>query len=802
MNFDGDAFISYSPLDNVALKEGGKGWIANLHRALEARVGQLLGKQPAIWRDPKLSGNDSVEDAQYERLRHVAALVSVVSPAYVKSDSAKRELVEFWKAAEAQGGVRLGDKDRVFKVLKTPVPREKEALELQSLHPYEFFKLDPETGRVRELDEIFGPTAQTDFWFKLDDLAHDICSVLEILENPQPTFRSAPVAETQAIYLAETTSDLREKRDAIKRDLLQHGYVVLPSRTLPLVVSSVGAAVRADLARCRMSIHLVGKSYGLVPEGADLSLLEIQNELAIERGKNGGFSRLLWIPMGLRVEDERQRMVIEQLRMDPRMQAGADLLETSLEDLRTEIMNRLKVSKEPSPSVDGNVAKIYLMYDQRDTEAITPWADFLFEQGLEVIRPMLGGDEAEIREFHEDNLRSCDGALIFYGAANECWLRRKLAELRKSAGYGRVGPMPEVAIVLIPPKSTEKEWLKTHEAGIIRQWEGLSPDSMGPFVSGCLRHHNEPRSVLIDDEETLPAKPPRVEIGTKIGRYEIIAPLGVGGMGEVYRARDHKLDCDVAIKIIRAGLLANEGTRSRFRKEAMALARLRNSQRIAVIYDVGQQAGMDYIVMECVPGETLAEKLRSGSLRENEVVSIGVQIAEALEEAHLQSIVHRDLKPANIKVTTKDQVKVLDFGLAKFVVATTSFPETQSPIGTVSYMSPEQLRGESVDARTDLYALGNVLFEMAAGRKPFQEDSMGRLIDAILHQPPTHLRALNPRLSADLDRIVAKTLEKDRELRYQSAADLRADLTMLMRNAPMANPSNSASLRKDPDSTL
>ena len=300
-------------------------------------------------------------------------------------------------------------------------------------------------------------------------------------------------------------------------------------------------------------------------------------------------------------------MVIEHLRMDPRMKNSADLLETSLEDLRTEILDRLKNFKESVPPASGNVARIYLMYDRRDTATIAPWADYLFERGLEVIQPMFEGDEAEIREFHEDNLRTCEGVLIFYGAANECWLRRKLSELRKSAGYGRVNPLRKVAIVQIAPRSPEKERFKTHEAEIIPQWEGFSPDRLASFVSGCLPPDPESAFVRSNSSDESTQTP---WIGRKLGPYEIVARLGAGGMGEVYRARDHRLDCDVAIKILRSGPLANEDAQRRFSEEGRALARLRYSQHIAVIHDIGQEAGVNYLVMEYVPGETLTSSWR------------------------------------------------------------------------------------------------------------------------------------------------------------------------------------------------
>jgi hypothetical protein len=486
MNFEGDAFISYAHLDNVELIEGRKGWVANLHRALEVRVGQLLGKPPHIWRDQKLQGNDIFADALVERLRRVAALVSVVSPRYVKSEWARRELSEFWKAAAAQDAACGCNKARIFKVLKTPVPLDLHPPELKPLLGYEFFKVDPATGRVYELDEVFGPEAQRDFWLKLDDLAHDICCVLEILEGP-----AEPVLEAKEefVFLAESTSDLREQREAIRRDLQQHGYTVLPASPLPQVASEAKAAVLADLERCRMSIHLIGKNYSLVPEGGVDSLQEIQNEAAGERGEKGDFTRLLWIPPGLQVDDERQKKVIERLRMDPRVQKGTDLLETFLEDLRTVIQDRLTRVPEPAPAaqvpaVAGEfVPQLYMIYDQRDVDVASPWVDFLFDQKFEVMRPVFEGDEAEIREYHEENLRVCDGALIFFGSGNECWLRRKLRELQKSAGYGRTKPMPAVAISLVPPKTPEKERFRTHEAVVIPQFDGFSADPLQQFIS-------------------------------------------------------------------------------------------------------------------------------------------------------------------------------------------------------------------------------------------------------------------------------------------------------------------------------
>jgi hypothetical protein len=493
MTFDCDAFISYSHIDNVGLVDGSKGWITNLHRALEVRIAQLLGEKPQIWRDPKLAGNDVFEITLIEQLKRVAVLITVVSPRYVKSEWTRRELVEFWKAAEAQGGVRFHDKARIFKVMKTPVPRDSDLPELESLLGYEFFEIDPETGRIRELDEIFGESAQREFWIKLDDLAHDIAALLEVLRKEfQVSAPAEDSAKQESIYLAETTADLKEEREAIRRDLQQHGYIVLPSHGLPMVASEMKASIAEDLSQCRMSIHPIGERYGFIPEGSNISLTEIQNELAIERGKAGGFVRLLWIPAGKHFEDERQGRLVEQLRTDPRMQRGADLLETILEDLRTVIYDRLKekpaVLKAASPADCADAPtdcaeQIYLIHDQRDGATVAPYADNLFNQGFEVLHPTFEGDEAEVRQCHEENLRVCNGALIFFGATNEAWVRRKLREIEKSVGYGRTAPLPAVAILCVPPQSDEKQHFRTHEATVITQTDQFTPEVLAPFLS-------------------------------------------------------------------------------------------------------------------------------------------------------------------------------------------------------------------------------------------------------------------------------------------------------------------------------
>jgi eukaryotic-like serine/threonine-protein kinase len=272
-------------------------------------------------------------------------------------------------------------------------------------------------------------------------------------------------------------------------------------------------------------------------------------------------------------------------------------------------------------------------------------------------------------------------------------------------------------------------------------------------------------------------------VGIELGHYRIVDKIGAGGMGEVYRGHDQHLARDVAIKVLPPGALIDESARKHFHKEALILSQL-NHPNIATIYDFDTQQGVDFLVMEYIPGITLSEKVAGGPLPEKEVLRLGVQLAEGLAAAHEHGVVHRDLKPGNLQVTSDGRLKILDFGLAKLRLpvtdgaATESLSETHAMAGTVPYMAPEQLLGGEIDARTDIHAAGSVLYEMATGQRPFP-GSGPSLVEEILHKQPVSPLKLNHKLSAGFEAIVAKCLEKDPGLRYQSAREIAVDLQRL-----------------------
>src|ERR1700733_2594962 len=297
--------------------------------------------------------------------------------------------------------------------------------------------------------------------------------------------------------------------------------------------------------------------------------------------------------------------------------------------------------------------------------------------------------------------------------------------------------------------------------------------------------------------------------GTRLGPYEIVAPLGAGGMGEVYRAKDTRLGRDVAIKVLPARFSSSAELRERFEREARAISSL-NHARICTLHDVGHQDGVDFLVMEYLEGESLAEKLLKGALPLRDTLRIGMEVCEALDVAHRAGIVHRDLKPANIMLT-KSGAKLMDFGLAKASAAsgganrtapllsaaeTISGPSPISPltgagqvIGTIQYMSPEQIEGKEADARSDVFALGAVLYEMATGQRPFEGKSQISVASAILEKDPTPIRRLQPLTPAAFERVVSTCLQKNPEDRFQSARDIRLELKWIAENPVAETPS-------------
>ncbi|RYD90666.1 MAG: TIR domain-containing protein, partial [Sphingobacteriales bacterium] len=405
MQFTTDIFISYAHIDDEALIENQKGWISDFHRALDIRLAQLLGRRPIIWRDQALQGNHVFDKQIIDQFSNVAIMLSILTPRYARSEWCVREVNEFYEACQQNIGFNINNTARVFKIIKTPVRIDMHPEKIQNVLGYEFYSTDPATGRTKELSQTFGQHIETAYWDKLDDLAHDICAFLENIEYPQSGSVKIPSAagtavvpkEEGKIFLCESSYDTQEFRDSLKRELQGYGYQIYPDKQLPLMASPLKDSVIQYLDNSKLAIHLVGENYGIVPEGAQKSIVEIQNDLASSYSAATSMPRLIWVPENSAPVDDRQIAFVDKLSRGGDGVTGADLIKGNLEEFKSIVIDKLnamkqkEAAKKPEPVAEadsdgGESASkvIYLICDMQDLEAIQPLEDYLFDNGYEV----------------------------------------------------------------------------------------------------------------------------------------------------------------------------------------------------------------------------------------------------------------------------------------------------------------------------------------------------------------------------------------------------------------------------------
>jgi hypothetical protein len=490
MNFEQHLFISYAILDNRPLRRGETGWISRFHEALDALLSMRLGRAAKIWRDEKLSGNDVLSEEIIARLKQSAALVSILTPRYFESEWCTREVGEFCQYAQETVGLAVANKSRIFKILKMPLePKDQQKLPppMKDALGYEFFT-DEGKGPL-ELDAAYGPRYAELHNAQVALLALEIATTVRTLEADRggKTSDEPKASGKPAVYLAECSFDQKPERGLLEGELRRLGYPVFPDKPLPQDEPEYVAAVKDMLARCALSIHLVGRCYGKVPDGPSVKSASMhQNELAVERCNGGGLKRLIWLPEGTRSDQPDQQAFIDALHHDARAQFGADLIAGDIEQLRAAIHATLKKIEQPEAPQSERIGAesdaggkgeklLYVICVEKDRKATVPLRKLCKQLGIEVVLPTFEGDASAIRQANQQLLASCDAVLLYYGAGEEAWKHAVDSELRKVGGY-RVGkPMPPIFTYLAEPKTSGKEDLiDMEEPGLINGLSGLA----------------------------------------------------------------------------------------------------------------------------------------------------------------------------------------------------------------------------------------------------------------------------------------------------------------------------------------
>ena len=506
--FTRDIFISYCHADNE--NPLGVGWIEMFHKILSIRLRQILGsrvaeEEPSIWRDARLQGNDVFANVLGEELANVALVVSIMSPSYVRSDWCTSEVKAFCQAAEASGGLTVANKARLFKVLKTPVDRDRHPPALQNQIGYEFFTVDRDTMVPREFTLTPGDSNAAKALEVINDLAYHIKTTLDALNTAhaagEPIARIAsPLAPLtgsaagRTVYLAETSFELDEARSQVRRDLEARGVRVLPAGDLPVRhPEQFRQAVGEALRQCDVSVHIVAPGRSLVLPGEVHDTVYLQNLIAAERCAESALTRLIWIPDGAtpRPDDPLQRAFIDQLHSDPSAQKSAEVLTSPVQGLIARIHDALRKLDEPKtrpaapPAPDAGRSLVYLIAHPDDMRAMEPVRQYLFDCGLEVLDPLSdpNATERDLFESHKMNLIDCDAAVVCFGMAGEFWVRSQLSDGQKALGWRSGRPMKARAIYLGPPDSPPKARLRSHDYLVLDGRAGFQSALVAPLLN-------------------------------------------------------------------------------------------------------------------------------------------------------------------------------------------------------------------------------------------------------------------------------------------------------------------------------
>jgi hypothetical protein len=474
MAFEIDVLITFAEKDNEAAQKSEQGWVSQFKKFLELMLLQVLGSKPNIVLKSEF------DTATAPALNNAAILVSVLTSEFVQSGRCLDNVEAFYKATESS------KINRVFKVLKAPLTLQEQPPRLRDLIGYDMYQLDTETGMEKEYSDFFSQEAEKQYWMKLVDLAYDIHDALMILNEGDIKSEVKNIYKRKSIYLAETGHDISVQRNIIKRELQRHGYIVLPKNTLPTKATELEREVKKDLAECSLSIHLVGSAYGEIPEGAERSIVDIQNQLAAEialekKQSKQEFSRLIWISQNLKNASDKQKGFIDTIKRDTEAQEGAEILQNPLEDFKNIMREELLEAQERTKIDETGGKSIYLVHDKIDDSEVKPFREVIEKSGFKVLLPAFEGELLEVRKQHIDNLRNFDGAIIFKGKVNDQWVRMKVLDLLKAPGFGRKKPIQGKA--LVATENSNVDQYKNQNLTIISGDKNRSLETLKNFLT-------------------------------------------------------------------------------------------------------------------------------------------------------------------------------------------------------------------------------------------------------------------------------------------------------------------------------
>jgi hypothetical protein len=446
--------LNYSESDNTPSIDSGKGWIDNFQRFLALMLHQVIGSKPQIVLAP---GGQAMAKGEID---NSDAMVCIISPNFLDSPECLDSLESFYQKSRNEESTQ----EQIFKVMKSPMSIQEQPMRLREMIGYEMFHFDEETQEAEEFQAQMGEEeSQREFWMKMVDLVYDIHETYIGLKGKNTQDKIRPIGDKKTVYLAETAQDLTIQRNIIKRELQRFGFNVLPARALPPTAEQIEKQVKKDLKESSLSIHLVGSSYGAVPDGAQRSTVDIQNQIAADwskkirekKNREDDTVRFIWISPNLRAASERQMTFVENVKRDIASLEGAEILQTPLEDFKNIIREELFADSHKSSyrmhRVEENgddKQKVYIIHDKVDQPSVDPIKNQIEKLGYSVLAPSFQGNLLDLREDHIDNLRKLDFALIYQGHVNDQWVRMKLLDLMKAPGFGRRKPILNKGVVI------------------------------------------------------------------------------------------------------------------------------------------------------------------------------------------------------------------------------------------------------------------------------------------------------------------------------------------------------------------